>query len=313
MTTLGIVMDPIGSIHIEKDSSFAMLLAAQARGVTLHYMELPDLGMRGSEAVARVRPLVVRDDPSGWYTLGEPEERLLGELDLVLMRKDPPVDTAYLHATLVLDEAQRAGARVVNDPRALRDVNEKLAATWFPDYCPPTVVSAQAQVLRGFLAAERDCVIKPLDAMGGQGVFRLKPDDPNVGVVIETLTRHGTRMAMMQRFIPDVVHTGDKRILLVEGKPVSHALARLPREGETRANLAAGGRGEVVPLDERERALAMRVGRHLVTRGIVFAGLDVIGGFLTEINITSPTCIREIERGTGLDVAGELIECLRRE
>ena len=308
---LGIVMDPIGSIKIVKDSSFAMLLAAQARGWPIFYLELADLFLRDGEAYGYGRSLRVRDDPRGWFELGERETRPLAELDVILMRKDPPVDLEYLYATHFLDLAERAGTLVVNRPRALRDANEKLFAAWFPQCCPATLVTRRIERLRGFLEEHGDVVLKPLDAMGGASVFRVRLDDPNRQVILEVMTAHGTRQTMAQRYIPEIAD-GDKRILMVDGEPVPYALARIPAPGESRGNLAAGGRGEGVALSDRDRWICAQVGPELRRRGLLFVGLDVIGDWLTEINVTSPTCIRELDKLYGLDVAGDLMDALER-
>lgn len=305
------VMDPIASIKIQKDSSFAMLLAAQARGWALHYLELGDLFLRDGRVYGQARTLRVRDDPRGWFELDAPRSVPLEVFDVVLMRKDPPFDMDYVYATYLLERAQRQGCLVVNDPCALRDANEKLFATDFPELVPAHLVTRTASELRAFIAEERDTILKPLDGMGGQGIFRVRDQDPNLNVIIETLTNNGQRFCMAQRFIPDI-RAGDKRVLLIEGEPVPFLLARIPARGETRGNLAAGGRGETRPLGAEERAIAVQVGPILRARGIVFAGLDVIGDRLTEINITSPTCIREIDRDCGTDIAGDLIDAIGR-
>ncbi|MGD8851990.1 MAG: glutathione synthase [Gammaproteobacteria bacterium] len=308
-TRLGIVMDPIRSIKTVKDSSFAMLLAAQARGWTLFYMEQADLYLRDGRACASMRRLTVRDNASDWFTCSAPEERPLGALDLVLMRKDPPLDMEYLYATYILERAEAEGVLIVNRAAALRDCNEKLFACWFPQCCPPSIVSRDSARLRAFAAAHGDVVLKPLDAMGGASVFRVRENDPNTSVILETLTALGKRTAMAQKFVPEISR-GDKRILLIEGEPVPYALARIPAEGEMRGNLAAGGRGEGVELSERDRWICSQVGPELRARGLVFVGLDVIGDYLTEINVTSPTCIRELDALYGLDIAGQLMDRL---
>ncbi len=306
---LGIVMDPIASIKLAKDSSFAMLLAAQTRGWELHYMEMHDLYLRDGIAFARSRPLQVADDPGHWFDLGEPREAPLHELDAVLMRKDPPFDMEYLYVTHLLELAAGRGTLVVNRPDSLRDANEKLFTAHFPQCCPPTLVAREAARLKGFLGEQGDVILKPLDAMGGASIFRLRPGDHNLNVVLETLTDHGRRFIMAQRYIPEI-SAGDKRILLIDGEPVPYALARIPAAGETRGNLAAGGRGEGVALSERDRWICAQVAPTLRERGLLFVGLDVIGDFLTEVNVTSPTCIRELDRLYGLDIAGELMECI---
>ncbi|GIX38392.1 MAG: glutathione synthetase [Silanimonas sp.] len=306
---LAVVMDPIGSIKIVKDSTFAMLLEAQRRGWTLQYVLPGSLGLRGGEAGARLAPLSVRDDPAGWFTLGEPVWRPLAVMDRVLMRKDPPVDADYLHDTQVLSAAEAQGARVTNAPGGLRDLNEKLAALLFPDCIPPTLVSREAAEFRAFAAEQGEIVLKPLDGMGGRSVFRSHHGDPNLNVILETLTGNGRHLAMAQRFLPQIA-LGDKRILLIDGEPVPYCLARIPQGSEFRGNLAAGGRGEVRPLSERDREIAARVGPEMRRRGMRFVGLDVIGDCLTEVNVTSPTCIREIDAGAGLNIAGLLFDAL---
>lgn len=306
---LAVVMDPIGSIKIVKDSTFAMLLEAQRRGWALHYVVPGSLGLRGGEAGARLAPLSVRDDPAGWFTLGEPVWRPLAAMDRVLMRKDPPVDADYLHDTQVLSAAEAQGARVTNAPAGLRDLNEKLAALLFPDCIPPTLVSREAAEFRAFAAEQGEIVLKPLDGMGGRSIFRSHHGDPNLNVILETLTGNGRHLAMAQRFLPEIA-LGDKRILLIDGEPVPYCLARIPQGSEFRGNLAAGGRGEVRPLSERDREIAARVGPEMRRRGMRFVGLDVIGDCLTEVNVTSPTCIREIDAGTGLNIAGLLFDAL---
>ena len=308
---LAMVMDPISSINIKKDSSFAMLLAAQARDWELGYLELGDLFLRDQRVYGRSRPLQVRDDPSGWFDLGEAKLAPLEAFDVVLMRKDPPFDMEYICATYLLERAQRQGCLVVNDPRALRDANEKIFATDFPELAPAHLVARDGADLRAFVAEHQDTILKPLDGMGGRSIFRVRQDDPNLGVIIETLTDHGQRFCMAQRFIPEITE-GDKRVLMIEGEPVPHLLARIPTGADPRGNLAAGALGQVRPLGETEHAIAAQVGPVLRERGILFAGLDVIGNFLTEINITSPTCIREIDRERNTDIAGDLMDAIGR-
>ncbi len=306
---LGVLMDPIHTINIKKDSTFAMLLAAQRRGWTLWYLETADLALHDNRVIARRRELTVSDDPNGWYHFGRDETRPLATLDAVLMRKDPPFDMEYIVTTYLLERAQHEGCLIVNDPRSLRDANEKVFTTAFPHCIPPTLISRRASDLRAFYAAHQDIILKPLDGMGGASIFRIPPTDPNLSVIIETLTAHGQRFCMAQRFIPEI-SGGDKRILLIDGEPVPYCLARLPAPGETRGNLAAGGSGRAQPLTARDRWIAAQVGPELRARGILFAGLDVIGDFLTEINITSPTCIREIDAAFGLDIAADLMDCI---
>lgn len=307
---LGMVMDPIAGINIRKDSSFAMLLSAQARGWPLYYMESDDLFQYGATPMARMRRIEVNDDPAGWYRFTDTIEQPLTALDAILMRKDPPFDVQYLIASFILEQAERAGTLVVNRPRGLRDANEKLFTTWFPECIPPTLLSSDAARIRSFLAEHGDIIVKPPDRMGGESVFRLRTDDHNLGVILETLTDRGRRMAIAQRYIPEIT-AGDKRILMINGEPVPYALARLPTEGESRANLAAGGRGEGVLLSDRDRWICDRVGPVLREYGLWFAGLDVIGDYLTEVNVTSPTCIRELDAIYGLDIAGQLLDFMQ--
>ena len=305
----GIVMDPIGSITVKKDTTLAMMLAAQRRGWELRYMELGDLFVRDGRAHARMRPIEVRDDPADWYTLGEPATGPLGSLDVILMRKDPPFDMEFVYATYILERAEAAGALVVNKPRSLRDANEKMFTAWFPQCCPPTLVTREHARMDAFLEAHGDIIVKPLDGMGGVSIFRVRAGDPNVNVVFETLTGKQTRYAMCQRYIPEI-RDGDKRVLLIEGEPVDHALARVPAGGDPRGNLAAGARGVGMETTTRMRAIANEVGPVLREKGIVFAGLDIIGDYLTEINVTSPTCVRELDAAFGVDIAGKLMNAI---
>ncbi|HDP89309.1 MAG TPA: glutathione synthase [Thioalkalivibrio sp.] len=307
--SLGVVMDPIARINIKKDSSFAMLLEAQRRDWTLFYMEQGDLFLEDGRVFAAMRPLTVRDDPAGWFELGEVSERPLASLSAVLMRKDPPFDMEYVYTTYLLERAAEEGCFVVNRPASLRDCNEKLFTAWFPQCCPPTLISRDPRRLRDFLARQQDIVLKPLDAMGGAMIFRLRQDDPNLGVILETSTDHGRRTIMAQRFLPEF-RQGDKRILLIDGEPVPYALARIPAEGESRANLAAGGTGVGQELTPRDRWICEQVGPALRERGLTFVGLDVIGDYLTEINVTSPTCIRELDAIYGINIAGTLMDAI---
>lgn len=304
---LGIVMDTISAINIKKDSSFAMLLQAQQRGYQIHYMEMADLYLLEGQARAATKLLTVQEDPAGWYQFGTEQDINLSELDVILMRKDPPFDTEYIYATYILERAEDYGTLIVNKPQSLRDANEKLYTSWFSQHTPKTLVSRDAKRLKAFYQAEQDVILKPLDGMGGASIFRLKPGDANVSVIIETLTEHGSRYAMAQRFIPQI-SDGDKRILVVNGKPVPYCLARIPASGETRGNLAAGGRGEARPLSDSDLAIANAVAPTLKAKGLIFVGLDVIGDKLTEINVTSPTCIREIEAAFPISITGLLFD-----
>ncbi len=304
-----VVMDPIGSIKIAKDSTFAMLLEAQRRGHRLHYVLPGGLSLVDGVAHARVAGLQVREDPANWFELGTASQLRLGRGQVVLMRTDPPVDADYLHDTQLLGFAQRAGAVVVNDPRGLRDMNEKLAAFEFPQCCPPTLVSRDAAALKAFVAEHGEAVLKPLDGMGGRSIFRVRAGDPNTNVILETLTAGGRELAMAQRYLPEITE-GDKRILLIDGVPVDYCLARIPQGDEFRGNLAAGGRGVGQPLSERDRWIASQVGPEVARRGMLFVGLDVIGDYLTEVNVTSPTCIRELDAQFGLNIAGQLFDAI---
>jgi len=309
---LGVVMDPIESINVKKDTTLAMLLAAQERGWSINYMLMQDLYMEQGVSMARMSSLKVADDPEDWFTLDEPRQTKLSDLDVILMRKDPPVDTDFIYATYLLEQAQHDGTLVVNDPQSLRDCNEKLFATHFPHCCPPFVVSCLDQRLKAFHEQHQDVIFKPLDGMGGTSIFRVKSGDSNLGVVIETLTMGGRRQIMAQKFIPEISN-GDKRILLIDGEPVPYALARVPAQGENRGNLAAGGSGVAQELSERDRWICQQVSASIRDRKLLFVGLDVIGDYLTEINVTSPTCVREINRAYNVDIAGDLMQCISQK
>ena len=306
---IGIVMDPISAINIKKDSSFAMLLAAQAKGWTIQYMEQQDLYLSQGKVMASMRDLQVMEDVNNWYQLGEATTRRLSELDAILMRIDPPFDMEYIYSTYLLEQAQSEGVLVVNHPQSLRDANEKLFTAWFPQCCPPTLVTREKQLMREFQQQHGDIIIKPLDGMGGASIFKVSQGDPNFSVIVETLTEQGKKSVMVQQYLP-AIKDGDKRILLINGEPVPFALARIPADGETRGNLAAGGRGEGRPLTERDRWICQQVGPKLREKGLLFVGLDVIGDYLTEINVTSPTCIRELDRQFNLNIAGDLMNCI---
>jgi glutathione synthase len=309
---LGVVMDPIESINIKKDTTLAMLWAASDRGWQLSYMRQQDLYQSGGEPRARVRPLEVFRDTDDYYQLGEAEDINLGELDVILMRKDPPFDNEFIYSTYILEAAERLGTLVVNKPQSLRDCNEKMFATQFPECCPPLVVSRDNEILRDFHRQHKDVIFKPLDGMGGTSIFRVKENDPNLGVILETLTDFGGQSIMAQRFLSDITK-GDKRILLVDGEPVDYCLARIPSQGETRGNLAAGGTGRAQPITERDRWIANQVGPTLREKGLLFVGIDVIGDYLTEINVTSPTCVREIDNAYDLDIGGSLMDVISRK
>jgi len=306
---LGVVMDPIGAINFHKDSTLAMLLAAAKRGWQLYYMEQGDLFLQDSRCHARLAQLQVRADENDWFSLSEARSTPLDELDVILMRKDPPVNMEFIYTTFLLERAEAHGTLVVNRPAAIRNANEKLYTAWFPQCCSPTRVSRDIALLKEFLAEHGDIIVKPLDGMGGTSVFRVQQQDPNLNVILETITANGTISAMAQRFIPEIT-AGDKRILMINGEPFPHALARIPAAGETRGNLAAGGRGEGIDLSEHDRWICAQVGPALRDQGLLFVGLDVIGDYLTEINVTSPTCIRELDKFYSADIAGQLMDAI---
>lgn len=309
---LGVVMDPIEHINLKKDTTMAMLWAASDRNWSLTYMEQSDLYQRSDEPRAKAAPLKVYKDSPNYFELGEKQDIALTELDVILMRKDPPFDNEFIYSTYILEAAEKQGVLVVNRPQSLRDCNEKMFATQFPQCCPPLIVSRDAQTLRDFHQEHGDVIYKPLDGMGGSSIFRVKEDDPNIGVIIETLTEYGQQTIMAQRYLPEIVE-GDKRILMVNGEPIPFCLARIPAKGETRGNLAAGGSGRVQPLSERDNWIAEQVGPILKAKGLLFAGLDVIGNYLTEINVTSPTCVREIDREQNTNIAGRLMDCIAEQ
>ena len=306
---VAVLMDPIGKIKTKKDSTFAMLLEAQARGHRLHYLEQGDLYVDGGQPRARLAPLVVRDDPSGWYELGERADRSLTEMDVVLARKDPPFETEFLYDTMVLERAATAGVLVVNEPQALRDANEKLFALHFPDCMPPTRVARDARLMRDFVFEHGDVILKPLDGMAGRSIFRTFRGDPNLNVILETLTDDGRRFAMAQKYLPEIAQ-GDKRILVIDGEPVPYALARIPQGDDFRGNMARGGKAVGQPLSDRDRWICTRLAPELRRRGLLFVGLDVIGDWLTEVNVTSPTGIRELDAQFGINVAATLFDAI---
>lgn len=310
--SLGVVMDPIADIKFYKDTTLALLLAAQERGWDLHYMEQKDLYLLQGEARANTRNLFVADNGDSWFELGLHEDKKLSDLDVILMRKDPPFDNEYIYSTYILEAAQQQGALVVNDPRSLRDCNEKIFATQFPQCCPPVLVSRDMLRLREFHHRYSDVIFKPLDGMGGSRIFRCRQDDPNVGVILETLTEFGQQLIMAQRYIP-AISEGDKRILVVDGEPVPYCLARIPAKGETRGNLAAGGTGVAQPLTDKDYWIVSQVAPMLKAKGLMFVGLDVIGEYLTEINVTSPTCAREIDKAYNTGIGSRLIDAIERK
>jgi glutathione synthase len=306
---LGVVMDPIAGINPAKDSSLAMLVEAQRRGYALWYFEQQDLRLRDGVAQGSARTVRVADGKTDWFELGTREERPLSALDVILMRKDPPFGTEYIYTTYLLERAELTGVLVVNKPQSLRDMNEKVYTAWFPQCCPATVITRSMADMRAFLAEQGRIVVKPLHGMGGRSIFVLGQGDNNANVVFETLTDYGQQYAMAQTFIPEI-NRGDKRIILVDGKPVSRVLARIPAPDDNRGNLVAGAQPEVRELTERDEWICAQVGPVLRERGVLFAGLDVIGDYLTEINVTSPTGIRELQKLGGLDVAGTLFDAL---
>ena len=311
-TRLLVVMDPIGSIKPAKDSTLAMLLAAQRSGYRLLYAEQKDIGLRDGIAWGRLAPLQVRDDPRDWFELGPATTRRLGDCHAILMRKDPPFDTEYVYTTYILDRARDQGALVVNDPRGLRDMNEKVYTAWFPECCAPTLITRDMGDMAEFLREHHKVVCKPLHGMVGRSIFVLEEGDKNRNVVFETLTDYGSRYAIAQRYLPQIVTAGDCRIILIDGEPVPFALKRMPSETDHRGNLAAGARAESRPLTDRDRWLCERIGPPLRDAGMVFVGLDVIGEYVTEINVTSPTGIRELDRKHDLDIGGMLIASISR-
>lgn len=308
---IGIIMDPITGINTKKDSSLAMLLAAQARNWEIYYMEMNDLYLIGDEPHARMRRLSVMDDIDHWFEFNGETSGLLADLDVVLMRKDPPFDLEYIYVTYLLDHLQQQGKVIVNNPESLRNANEKLFITHFPQCIPPTLVTRETAKIRSFIDEHEDIILKPLDSMGGASIFRIRSNDPNLAVIIETLTNNEQRFAMGQKFIPEITD-GDKRILLIDGEPVPYALARIPREGETRGNLAKGAIGKGIELDDRDKWICDQVGTVLSKMGLIFVGIDVIGKYLTEINVTSPTCIRELDKIYGIDIAGQLMDAIEK-
>jgi len=309
---LAVVMDPIDEIKPAKDSTLAMLLAAQARDWSLHYLEQRDLLLRDGVAHGRARDLTVRNSLEDWFTLGAEKQEPLAAFDAILMRKDPPFDMEYIYTTYILERAELAGALVVNRPQGLRDINEKVFTAWFPQCCAPTLITRDMAEMTAFLREHGKVVCKPLDGMGGRSIFVIDRGDKNTNVVFETLSEYGTRFAIVQRYLPEIARTGDARVLLVDGEPVPYALARIPSETDNRGNLAAGARGEGRPLSERDRWLASQIGPELARRGMLFVGLDVIGDSVTEINVTSPTGIRELDKQFRIDIGGLLMDAIQK-
>ena len=306
---IGIVMDPIGSITPYKDSSLAMLLEAGRRGVEIHYFEQKDVRLVSGTALGQSTLLQVRDDNEDWYTFGDRQELALGDLDAILMRKDPPFDMEYVYTTYILERAQMAGALIVNAPQALRDMNEKAYTAWFPDVTPTTLITRSMDDMKAFLAEHGHVVAKPLDGMGGRSIFVIRKGDKNANVVFETLTEYGTKFAMAQVYIPEI-KAGDKRILLIEGEPVPHALARIPSDEDNRGNMVAGAAAIGQPMSKRDHEICEAVGPALREAGVLFAGIDVIGDYLTEVNVTSPTGIRELDKQFDLNIAGLMFDAI---
>lgn len=306
---LGIVSDPISGFNIKKDTGFAMMMSAQQRGYELYYMEMDDLYLYQGEARATVAKAQVFDDTQNWYQLDEKQDIALSDLDVILMRKDPPFDTEYIYATYILERAENAGTLIVNKPQSLRDANEKLFTAWFSEHTPDTLVTRSQPQIRHFLEKHGDIILKPLDGMGGASIFRVKQDDPNIGVICETLTEHGSRFAMAQQYIPEIKQ-GDKRVLVVDGEVIPYCLARIPQGGETRGNLAAGGRGEARPISEDDLKVAQAVAPTLKEKGLIFVGLDIIGNKLTEINVTAPTCVKEIEAAYDISIMDKFYDAI---
>jgi glutathione synthase len=304
---LGMVMDPIGQINIKKDTSFAMLLEAQSRGWELHYMEMGDLFLQNGRAYARTRILNVQRDAEKWHDFIGEQEIALSDLNAIIMRKDPPCNQDYIYATYILEQAESQGVYVVNKPQSLRDANEKMFTAWFPQCCIDTLVVREPNRIRAFLQKHNEIILKPLDGMGGASIFLVRENDPNLSVILETMTEHGQRFIMAQKYLSDIKY-GDKRILMINGVPVPYCLARIPASGESRGNLAAGGHGEGRELSARDRWIAEQVGPVLREKGLVFVGIDVIGDYLTEINVTSPTCVQELDKQFGINISAQLMD-----
>lgn len=308
---IGFILDPVEGLNIKKDTSLALILAAQAKGWEVFYMQQSALRLDDSEVKAVVQKLEIDLSKDDWYQLGDAQDIYLREFDAIFQRKDPPFDMNYIYSTYLLERAEQQGVLIVNKAGSLRDCNEKLFATQFAGCCPPLLVSSQKEKLKQFHDQHEDVIYKPLDGMGGSSIFRARPQEHNLSVILETLTNHEQIPIMAQKYLPEIVD-GDKRILVVNGKPVPYCLARVPSQGETRGNLAAGGRGEVRELSERDRWIVSQVAPELVKRGLLFVGLDVIGDYLTEINVTSPTCVREIDRDAGTNIGDMLMDAVEQ-
>ena len=308
---LAVILDPLDEIKTYKDTTYAIMREAAKRGHSIHALMLGDMFLRDGSVIGYARELTLKDDAHDWYDASEPKAAPLQDFGAVLMRKDPPFDMEYVYSTYLLELAEQQGARVVNSPRAVRDYNEKLAIAKFPEFISPTLVARNADEVRDFIREHGDCILKPLDGMGGTGIFRVSPKEPNLNAIIETLMQEGARTIMAQRLIPEIVK-GDKRVLVIDGEVVPYALARIPKAGETRGNLARGGTGVAQPISKRDREIAEALGPKLKADGLLLVGLDIIGDYLTEVNVTSPTCMREIEDQTGFNSAALMVDALER-
>lgn len=308
--TLGVIMDPMATINPKKDTTLALLIEAQKRGFDLYYLELKDLYLQNGIAWGNHRPLQVFSDPLHWYKMGEPHQQPLDQFDVLLMRKDPPVDMQYIYATYILEHAERNGTLVINRPQSLRDANEKVYATWFPQCMAPTLVSCKKETITQFIREQQNVILKPLDGMGGKNILKCDAGDPNISVLIDLLTQDGAQYIMAQKFIPSILTEGDKRILMLDGAPIPYALARFPAEHDFRGNLAAGGKGIGQALTERDLWICGEVGPILREKGLFFVGIDIIGQYLTEINVTSPTCVKELEKEFKVDISSQILDCI---
>ena len=308
---LAVILDPLEEIKTYKDTTYAIMREAAERGHILYVLMQSDLLLRDGMVLGQARELSLTDDPHDWYHVRDRSVIALSDFDVVLMRKDPPFDMEYIYSTYLLELAETHGANVVNRPRAIRDYNEKLAIAKFPQFTTPTLVTRDTEQVRVFIDEHRECILKPLDGMGGTGIFRVTPQDPNLNVILETFMQDHAQTIMAQRYIPEIVK-GDKRVLVIDGKPIPYALARIPKAGETRGNLARGGTGVAQPLTHRDREIAETLGPKLKADGLLLVGLDIIGDYLTEVNVTSPTCMREIEDQTGFSAAAEMVNALER-
>ncbi len=307
---IGFVMDPIISINPKKDTTLAIMLEAQSRGWSIVYMELKDLFLENGAAKAKMHSVHVKDDSKNWFEIKGSETGNLGDLDFLFMRKDPPFDIEYIMATYILEKAEAQGAMVINKPQGLRDANEKVFTSWFPQCCPESLLTRSGNLILDFLEKHQKIVIKPTCKMGGKSIFVLIKGDPNVNVIIEEVTKNGEEYVQVQKYISEISTTGDKRIILIDGEPVEYGLARFPSKGDHRGNLAAGGSGRGFKLSEKDRWICKEIGPGLVKKGLLFAGIDVIGDYLTEINVTSPTCIQEINKEFNINIAGRLLDCV---